>query len=132
MRFNRIHVLALALVASQALAQTDKPGGMQSGTHTPTEAPSAPAAAPAPAAPAAAAPGDFDAAKLFATTCGWCHLKGGRAAGKGPQLMGTDRSDAELISRIRNGKVGQMPAFGTTFNEEQLKAIVTYIRELKP
>jgi mono/diheme cytochrome c family protein len=45
-------------------------------------------------------------------------------------LMGTALSDAEIISRIRNGKTGQMPVFA--FTDEQLRAIVAYIRALKP
>ena len=72
----------------------------------------------------------FDVGKLFAGSCGWCHSKGGRNPGKGPMLMGTALSDAEIISRIRYGKTGQMPAFA--FSDEQLGAIVSYIRALKP
>jgi mono/diheme cytochrome c family protein len=71
----------------------------------------------------------FDVNKLFAGSCGWCHSKGGREPGKGPMLMGTALSDAEIVSRIRNGKTGQMPAF--SFTDEQLRAIVAYIRALK-
>ena len=56
---------------------------------------------------------------------------GGRVAGKGPQLMGTTKTDAEIVSRIVNGKTGQMPAFGSAFSGEQLQAIVAYIRGLK-
>jgi mono/diheme cytochrome c family protein len=126
-----LHVLlsSLAFTSPIVLAQSDKPGGMQSGTHTQTEAaqPAQPASPPA----AAAQAGEFDVTKLFATTCGWCHLSGGRVAGKGPQLMGTTKTDAEIVSRIRNGKTGQMPAFGSTFNDDQLKAIIAYIRGLK-
>jgi mono/diheme cytochrome c family protein len=72
----------------------------------------------------------FDVNKLFAGSCGWCHSKGGREAGKGPMLMGTALTDAEIISRIRNGKTGQMPAF--SFTDEQLRSIAAYIRALKP
>jgi mono/diheme cytochrome c family protein len=72
----------------------------------------------------------FDVNKLFAGSCGWCHSKGGREAGKGPMLMGTELTDAQIISRIRTGKPGQMPAF--QFTDEQLRAIVAYIRALKP
>ena len=72
----------------------------------------------------------FDVNKLFAGSCGWCHSKGGREAGKGPQLMGTELTDAQIISRIRTGNPGQMPAFG--FTDDQLRAIVAYIRGLKP
>jgi mono/diheme cytochrome c family protein len=45
-------------------------------------------------------------------------------------LMGTELTDAQIISRIRTGKPGQMPAF--QFTDEQLRAIVAYIRALKP
>lgn len=130
MRLIRVLSSGLALFAALVFAQADKPGPMQSGTHVQPALPDP--AAPDPAKPAAgAAGGAFDVAQLFATSCGWCHLAGGRAAGKGPQLMGTTSTDAEIISRIRNGKVGQMPAFGSTFTDDQLKAIVAYIRGLK-
>ncbi len=74
----------------------------------------------------------FDVGQLFATTCGWCHSDGGRAAGKGPQLMNTTRDDAYLRSRIKSGKPGAMPAFGETFSDAQIDQIITYIRQLKP
>ncbi len=88
------------------------------------------AASAAPAASAAAAP--FDVEKLFANTCGWCHSSAGRTAGRGPKLMDTTLTDAEIVNRIKNGKQGAMPAFGTAFSDEQIKAIVKYIRDLKP
>jgi mono/diheme cytochrome c family protein len=130
MPLSRALVSSLAFVAVIAAAQTDKPGGMQSGAHTQQAQAEKPATDNAPATAQGAA-GDFNVEKLFATTCGWCHLNGGRVAGKGPQLMGTTMTDAEIVSRIRNGKTGQMPAFGATFNDDQLKAIVAYIRGLK-
>jgi mono/diheme cytochrome c family protein len=84
--------------------------------------------------PAAPAPenGKMDVDQLFATTCGWCHSDGGRAAGKGPQLMDTKRDDEFIRERIKNGKPGSMPAFGSTFSDEQIDQIIKYIRELKP
>jgi mono/diheme cytochrome c family protein len=74
----------------------------------------------------------LDVPQLFATTCGWCHSDGGRAAGKGPQLMNTQRSDDFIRTRIKLGKEGAMPAFGTTFNDADIEAIIKYIRSLKP
>jgi mono/diheme cytochrome c family protein len=82
--------------------------------------------------PASAAAGGFDVHQLFANTCGWCHSHAGREAGKGPQLMGTTITDEQIVYRIKNGKQGAMPAFGESFSDAQLKAIVKYIRELKP
>ena len=69
---------------------------------------------------------------LFASVCGFCHAEGGRVAGKGPQLMGTKRSDAFIINRIKHGKEGRMPAFGDQFSDAQIKSILHYIRHLKP
>jgi mono/diheme cytochrome c family protein len=69
---------------------------------------------------------------LFASTCGFCHANGGRAAGRGPQLMNTQRSDDFIRDRIKNGKSGAMPAFGETFSDAQIDQIIKYIRGLKP
>jgi mono/diheme cytochrome c family protein len=76
--------------------------------------------------------GQLDVGQLFATTCGWCHSDGGRVAGKGPQLMNSQRDDDFLHNRIKNGKQGAMPAFGSTFSDAQIDEIVKYIRALKP
>jgi len=126
-------MLAFALGCTAAAAQApDRPGPMQSGRHA-TPAPVERGAGSTKQAPAAAATaGKLDVNQLFATSCGWCHTNGGRQDGKGPKLMGTPLTDAEIVSRIRTGKPGQMPAFGATFSDQQMKAIVAYIRELKP
>jgi mono/diheme cytochrome c family protein len=86
------------------------------------------------AQPATNAPDDptFDVEQLFASSCGWCHSGGGRVAGKGPQLANSPRSDDYLRNRIKIGKEGAMPAFGSTFSEAQIDAIIIYIRSLKP
>jgi mono/diheme cytochrome c family protein len=73
----------------------------------------------------------FDVEGLFASTCGWCHSDGGRAAGKGPQLMDSARSDDYLRNRIKLGKEGAMPAFGSAFSDAQIDDIIKYIRSLK-
>ena len=92
-----------------------------------------PAEAPAsPAASTTAPKSTLDVEKLFANTCGWCHSNAGRTAGRGPQLMGTTLTDAEIINRIKNGKNGAMPAFGSSFSDDDIAAIVRYIRGLKP
>jgi mono/diheme cytochrome c family protein len=84
--------------------------------------------------PSAAAPpaSKLDVPQLFATTCGWCHTDSGRETGKGPQLMNTARSDDFIRNRIKNGKEGAMPAFGTTFSDADIDKIIAYIRSLKP
>jgi mono/diheme cytochrome c family protein len=74
----------------------------------------------------------MDVGQLFATTCGWCHSDGGRAAGKGPQHMDTTRDDDFLRNRIKNGKPGAMPAFAAMFCDAQVDQIIKYIPDLKP
>lgn len=79
----------------------------------------------------AAVPNVQEGAQLFGGTCGFCHQDGGRAPGRGPKLAGTERSDDYILNRIKVGKEGAMPAYGRAFNEQQLKALVAYIRSLK-
>src|SRR5215470_16580146 len=69
-----------------------------------------------------------EGAKIFATTCGFCHQDGGRVAGRGPKLAGTDRSDEFMLNRIRVGKDGAMPAYGRAFSEAQVRSLLAYIR----
>ena len=84
----------------------------------------------APAVQQPAAPVDPTVSRLFATSCGWCHQGGGRVAGRGPKLAGTDKSDDFITRQIRQGKPPGMPAFGKSFNDDQIRAIIAYIRAL--
>jgi mono/diheme cytochrome c family protein len=79
---------------------------------------------------AEASPNDIDGQQMFATTCGFCHQDGGRHAGRGPKLSKSERSDEFMIDRIKKGKVGAMPAYGSVFSDGQIIAILAYIRGL--
>jgi mono/diheme cytochrome c family protein len=114
--------LAFGLLCACSTATAQMNGPMSSG-YKPTQSSTD--------QPSAEAKSELDVKRLFATTCGFCHSNGGRSAGKGPQLMGTTLTDAEIASRIRNGKPGQMPSFATTFSDDDIKAIIRYIRGLK-
>jgi mono/diheme cytochrome c family protein len=82
--------------------------------------------------PAPAAADDLSAAQqIFTNLCGFCHQDGGRLAGRGPKLAGTERPDDYILNRIRTGKEGAMPAYGGAFTEAQLRSLVGYIRSLK-
>src|SRR5216684_2742076 len=91
---------------------------------------STPAGAASPPAQPEASPNDIDGEQMFATTCGFCHQDGGRAAGRGPKLSKSERSDEYIIERIRKGKTGAMPGFGAVFSDGQIIAILAYIRGL--
>jgi mono/diheme cytochrome c family protein len=85
---------------------------------------------PTPPAQAEASSEDINGEQMFATTCGFCHQDGGRHAGRGPKLSKSERSDEYMIERIKKGKDGSMPAFGSVFSEGQIIAILAYIRGL--
>ncbi|MGH8630154.1 MAG: c-type cytochrome [Burkholderiales bacterium] len=74
----------------------------------------------------------FDVKSTFRNICGFCHEDYGRKAGKGPQLMNSERTDQELFDRIKHGKPGRMAAFGAVFTDDQISQTVKFIRDLKP
>ena len=73
----------------------------------------------------------LDVKTTFRTICSYCHQDMGRKAGKAPQLMDSQRSDEFIFNRIKNGKPGQMAAFGSSFSDDDIRRIVKYIRSLK-
>ena len=87
---------------------------------------------PAAAQQATAPPGasTLDVPQLFGGTCGWCHSDGGRAAGKGPQLMDSHRDDDYMRNRIKHGKEGAMPAKQTIGAKDQV--VVSGLQRLRP
>jgi mono/diheme cytochrome c family protein len=95
------------------------------------QAPKSSAPAGAPSAGPEASPNDIDGEQMFATSCGFCHQQGGRAAGRGPKLAGMTKSDEFIIERIKKGKAGTMPAYARAFSEAQIIAILAYIRGLE-
>ena len=126
MRNAKWTVLLFGMWLGAGSANAQLAGPMSSGRRPEASAQGARPNTTTPTDPAA-----FDVEKLFANTCGWCHSNAGRTAGRGPKLSGTTLTDAEIVSRINQGKTGAMPAFAGNFNDGQLHAIVQYIRGLK-
>ena len=109
-----------------------------------SEAPKTEAPAPeapkveAPAAPAApvAAAGPVDGKAIYESTCQTCHQADGMGMLNGVALGGNYKErlvkpDEELFNSIKNGKtgeVGTMPAWGGTLNDEQIHAVLAYVR----
>ena len=67
---------------------------------------------------------------LFTKSCVRCHGANGKG-GEGPKLKGITMSDARITKMIKNGKPGEMPAFGDKLKAAQIKAIVAYLHSLK-
>jgi cytochrome c oxidase cbb3-type subunit III len=79
------------------------------------------------------------ARELFASTCARCHGADGTGgvplfeAGPSPRnfhdhAFQNARTDEQIKLTIVNGKGTGMPAFGATFNDAQLTALVAYVR----
>ena len=124
-RFGYLTISGVAVVATLLAIAANAQEAPRTGDETP------PATQPTPPAAQQPAPSvDPKVSRLFATSCGWCHQAGGRAAGRGPKLAGTDKSDDFIIRQTKQGKPPGMPAFGKSFNDDQIQAIVGYIRAL--
>lgn len=80
------------------------------------------------------------AAELYTKTCASCHGKDGRArtfkAKRNHARNLSDHewqgrvSDERIFNSIMNGK-GKMPAYRKKFSEQEIDALVTYVRALK-
>jgi mono/diheme cytochrome c family protein len=73
----------------------------------------------------------LDVKATFRTICSYCHQDLGRKPGKAPQLMDSPRDDEFIFNRIKNGKPGQMAAFGSAFSDDDIRRIIKFIRSLK-
>src|SRR5882757_8824527 len=70
--------------------------------------------------------------ELFASVCRGCHMsdgKGATGAGTYPSLAGNHNLEARgyPVAVIVNGQRG-MPAFGTMMSDDQVAAVVNYLR----
>jgi mono/diheme cytochrome c family protein len=75
----------------------------------------------------------FNAEETFNDTCARCHgvdLAGGTGPALGPTAHSLGEPDEHLIEAITFGR-DEMPAFGDELSEEQIQAIVDYIREVQ-
>lgn len=67
---------------------------------------------------------------LFARNCAHCHGDDARGD-EGPTLYNLAVSDARIARRIKDGIKGEMPRFGTKFNEMDIAALIAWLRTLK-
>jgi mono/diheme cytochrome c family protein len=74
--------------------------------------------------------------KLFENTCADCHRANGQglpekfpALDKNPFVVGDPTKVIDTVLEGRKGKLGQMPTWKDTFNDQQVAAIVTYVRQ---
>jgi mono/diheme cytochrome c family protein len=67
---------------------------------------------------------------FYAQSCASCH--GAKGEGNiGPSLQNTDQTDDQISQKIQYGISGAMPAFGSKYNGQDIKAITAYLHTLK-
>jgi cbb3-type cytochrome c oxidase subunit III len=67
---------------------------------------------------------------LFDHNCAHCHGDDARGD-EGPSLYDLKKSDARVTKIIKEGIKGEMPKFGTKFNDADIQALIAYVRTLK-
>src|SRR6267378_149886 len=82
-------------------------------------------------------PANNSAASTYKTNCVSCHGQDGRGSAVGRSLHAADfhsaqvqqQSDAQLAGVVAEGR-GNMPAFGTRLDKDQVAELVKYVRSL--
>lgn len=87
-------------------------------------------------------PSRRDGERLFAAVCAKCHGeegRGGIASDGGPPprnfhdaTFHATHTDEQLRDTIIKGKNNAMPAFGATFTDAQMRAIIAHVRTFDP
>ena len=86
-----------------------------------------------------------DAKPLYEKNCLSCHGASGKGDGPAGKMLkpspgdlaeAKGKPDADVVKMIKEGgkalgKSAMMPAYGSKFSDEQIKALVAYIKELK-
>jgi len=67
---------------------------------------------------------------LFSQNCAHCHGEDARGD-EGPDLHGVRKSDARITAIIQKGIKGEMPKFGQKFHDDDVRALIAFVRSLK-
>ena len=67
---------------------------------------------------------------LFLMNCAHCHGDDARGD-EGPDLHNVHKGDARIHQIVIGGIKGEMPSFGKKLNENDVQALIAYLRTLK-
>jgi mono/diheme cytochrome c family protein len=67
---------------------------------------------------------------LFLMNCAHCHGSDARGD-EGPDLHGVMKSDARISALIKNGIKGEMPKFGGKLTDNDIQALIAFVRSLR-
>jgi len=62
--------------------------------------------------------------------CAHCHADDA-TGDEGPDLHGVVKSDARIAAMIKNGVKGEMPKFSHKLKDDDVRALIAFIRSLK-
>src|SRR5262245_23396160 len=68
---------------------------------------------------------------LFLMNCAHCHGDDARGTEEGPDLTRFHKSDARIASVVKNGIKGEMPRFDKKLGDDDVAALIQFIRSLK-
>ena len=78
-------------------------------------------------------PGAINEAEIFASNCAECHGNKGEGAKKGIPLISGHalaHSEQEFVEQVTSGKANKMPPFREKLTDEQIAAVVKYVRDV--
>ncbi len=67
---------------------------------------------------------------LFLMNCAHCHADDAHGD-EGPDLYDLHKSDARIHQIVAGGIKGEMPSFGKKLNDQDIKALTSYLRTLR-
>jgi mono/diheme cytochrome c family protein len=67
---------------------------------------------------------------LFLQNCAHCHADDA-SGDEGPDLRGTKKSDTRIMTIVKEGIKGEMPSFKKKLKDEDVRALIAFIRTLK-
>jgi len=68
-------------------------------------------------------------ARYYSQSCAECHADDA-SGDEGPDLRRFKKSDGRMAAMIRNGIHHEMPPFRKKYSDEQIHALITYLRSL--
>jgi mono/diheme cytochrome c family protein len=66
---------------------------------------------------------------LYMLNCAHCHGTDARGD-EGPDLHDVLKSNGRIAAMIKNGVKGEMPKFGAKLNDDEVRALIAFVRSL--
>lgn len=74
----------------------------------------------------------LNGAVIYQANCAKCHSENGKGTDKGISFLkghALNHSEEDFINQVKNGEKDKMPAFKEKLKEDEIRAVVKYVRE---